>query len=95
VAARNAASAKEAPMSGLMNGPKNRPRNWQETMKATALAAEAERAVTPVRNVADASYTWNAYDVWLTRIQSPVGNPARVLMADPVTRSRQDARAAG
>ena len=76
-------------MSGSMSGPKNRPKNWQETMKATADATLAERTATPARNVADASFHWNAYDVWLSRVQPPRDIPARISMTDPVMRHRQ------
>jgi len=42
------------------------PKNWQDSAKAAALAVPAERTATPARNVADDSFRWNAYDVWLS-----------------------------
>ena len=50
------------------------PMNWNDAVTASAHAVLAERAATPARHVADASYRWNAYDVWLSRVQPP-GQP--------------------
>jgi hypothetical protein len=45
--------------------------NWNDAVTAAAHAVLAERAATPARPVADASFRWNAYDVWLSRVQPP------------------------
>jgi hypothetical protein len=44
------------------------PLSWNETVKAAALAVQSERTATPARYVADASFRWSAYDVWLSRL---------------------------
>jgi len=77
-------------MSGSMNGPKNWPTKWQDSVKAAALATAAERTATPVRNVSDASYSWNAYDVWLSRVQPPRDIAGPTSMTDPVIQRRHD-----
>ena len=59
---------------------------WHETMKSNALATAAERPATPARTAAAAAWTWNAYDVWLSRVQPPRDIPARISMTDPMTR---------
>ncbi len=41
--------------------------SWTDTLKAAALAVQAERTATSARHLADASCRWNAYDVWLSR----------------------------
>jgi hypothetical protein len=45
--------------------------SWADTMKATALAALAERTAPTARIVVDAPWTWNAKDVWLARARQP------------------------
>jgi hypothetical protein len=45
----------------------NWPMNWQETVKAAALAVQAERPATTARNGVESSYRWDAYDIWLSR----------------------------
>jgi len=47
------------------------PMNWKDSVKATALATLAQRTTPPARVAAGAAWTWNAHDVWLTRIQPP------------------------
>jgi len=54
-------------MSGSMNWPKN----WQDSVKATALATLAERTPTAARIAAAAAWTWNAHDLWLSRVKLP------------------------
>jgi hypothetical protein len=44
------------------------PLSWNETVKAAALAVQSERTATPARPVAEASFRWSAYDVWLSRL---------------------------
>jgi len=49
----------------------NGPMRWNDTVKATALAALAERT-TPTSSVAvDRPWTWNPHDIWLSRIKPP------------------------
>jgi hypothetical protein len=45
--------------------------SWADTIKATALAALAERTSSPARSVVDVPWSWNPYDVWLTRASQP------------------------
>ena len=47
------------------------PMTWNDAVTAAAQAVLAERPATPARPAADASFRWNAYDVWLSRIQPP------------------------
>ena len=42
---------------------------WADTVKATALTVLAERTETTGRVSADALWTWNPYDVWLSRVR--------------------------
>ncbi|MDH5273370.1 MAG: hypothetical protein OEY13_09875 [Gammaproteobacteria bacterium] len=43
--------------------------SWTDTVKAAALAVLAERTATASRAVADAPWSWNPHDVWLSRIK--------------------------
>ncbi len=43
--------------------------SWADTVKATALTVLAERTETTGRVSADALWTWNPYDVWLSRVR--------------------------
>ncbi len=45
--------------------------SWADKVKATALAALAERTASAGHIPADASTDWNCPDVWLTRIKQP------------------------
>ena len=63
--------------------------NWADQVKATALTVAAERTATPARNVADESYSWNAYDVWLSRVQPPRELAAQPPKSDPTAQPRQ------
>jgi len=47
------------------------PLNWQDTLKATALAALAERTNPTAPNTINQPRTWDAHEVWLSRIQQP------------------------
>jgi len=63
--------------------------SWADKVKATALATAAEHTATPARFVADASYRWNAYDVWLSRVQPPRELAAQPPKSAPTTQPRQ------
>jgi hypothetical protein len=67
--------------------------NWNDSVKAAAQAVLAERPTTPARTTADASFRWNAYEVWLSRVQPQRDTSARTSMTDPVAQPRQDTRA--
>ncbi len=41
--------------------------SWADKVKATALAALAERTTTAAPRAADTPWSWNAHDVWLSR----------------------------
>jgi hypothetical protein len=43
--------------------------NWADSVKATALAALAERTATAGRVAIDTPWSWNPHDVWLTRVK--------------------------
>ena len=43
--------------------------SWADSVKATALAALAERTATASSVAVNAPWTWNPHDVWLTRVQ--------------------------
>jgi hypothetical protein len=45
------------------------PMSWNDAVKAAALAAQAERTATAARIVADAPWSWNPHDVWLSRVK--------------------------
>jgi len=62
--------------------------SWVDKIKATALATLAERPAAPARSVTNASYSWNAYDVWLSRVQPPRDIAGPTSMTDPVLRPR-------
>jgi hypothetical protein len=47
------------------------PMSWADTVKATALAALAERTSTAGRISVDTAWSWNPHDVWLTRVSQP------------------------
>jgi len=69
------------------------PMSWNDTVKAAALAAQADRTATASRIVADAPWSWNPHDVWLTRIrQSPqfAAQPSQASLSGPTTQPRQD-----
>jgi len=59
--------------------------SWADKVKATALATAAEDTATPARIVADASYSWNAYDVWLSRVKPPRARVALTSISEPLT----------
>ena len=64
--------------------------SWADSVKATALAALAERTATAAPVAVDAPWTWNPHDVWLTRIQQPRVLAARASMSEPSTAPRHD-----
>ena len=49
--------------------------SWADTVKSTALTVLAERTAPTGRVSADALWTWNPYDVWLSRVR-PTGEIA-------------------
>jgi len=64
--------------------------NWADTVKATARTVLAERTATTGRVSVNAPWTWNAYDVWLSRVR-----PSREIAAQPsedvpAARTRRD-----
>jgi hypothetical protein len=64
--------------------------SWADTVKATALAALAERTVAAGRTSVDAPWIWNPQDVWLTRARQPRDLAAPSAKGPPVTPARQD-----
>jgi hypothetical protein len=63
--------------------------SWADTVKATALAALAERVASPGRMIADAPWIWNPHEVWLSRARRPRKLAAQSSLNDPATPSRQ------
>jgi hypothetical protein len=45
--------------------------SWSDKIKATALAALAERATTAAPAAIDTRWTWDAHEVWLSRVKPP------------------------
>jgi len=64
--------------------------SWADTVKAIALTALAERTSTAGRISADAPWSWNPHDVWLTRIRQPRELTARSSMSEPSTPPHRD-----
>jgi hypothetical protein len=73
--------------------------SWNDAVKAAAIAAQAERTATAGRVIAEAPWSWNPHDVWLSRIKQSrefTAQPSQAVVSGPTTRSRQDsARQAG
>jgi hypothetical protein len=63
--------------------------SWADRVKATALAALAERTATAGRISVDAPWSWNPHDVWLTRVKQPRELAARSSESGPSTPPRQ------
>jgi hypothetical protein len=64
--------------------------SWADTVKATALAALAERSATDDRGFGGARWNWNSPDVWLTRARQPRDVAAQSPNSGPSTPLRQD-----
>ena len=64
--------------------------SWADSVKATALAALAERTVTVSSVAVDTPWNWSPHDVWLTRIQQPRALATRASMSEPSTPPRPD-----
>jgi hypothetical protein len=54
--------------------------SWADKVMETALAALAERTASAGRIPADAPWSWNPRDVWLTRLKQPEALSARSSM---------------
>jgi len=64
--------------------------SWADKVKATALAALAERTATAAPISADTPWNWKAHEAWLTRVKQPRELAARSSMSEPSTPPRQD-----
>lgn len=64
--------------------------NWADTAKATARTVLAERTATTGRVSRDALWTWNPYDVWLSRVRPPGETAAQPSEVAPATVRRRD-----
>ena len=64
------------------------PMNWNDSVKAAAQAVLAERPATPARPAADASFLWNAYDVWMSRVKAPLDLTPQCSPSEPITPPR-------
>ncbi len=61
---------------------------WADSVKATALRVLAERKTTTGRAPADSLWTWNPYDVWLSRARPARDAAAQPAENEPVTQPR-------
>ena len=66
---------------------------WADTVKSTALAVLAERATPTGRVSTGALWTWNPYDVWLSRVRPTGEGAARPSAGDAATPRRRDTAA--
>ena len=67
--------------------------SWAEKLKATALAALAERTATAAPMSADTPWNWKAQEVWLTRVTQSHERAAQSSRNDRSTPPRQDTAA--
>jgi len=63
--------------------------SWNDTAKAAALAAQAERPATTHRVSVDTPWSWNPHDVWLARIQPTRDLAARSSISERSSPPRQ------
>ena len=61
--------------------------SWADPVKAAALAAVTERKANAARIVADAPWTWNPHDVWLSRVRSSGSTPSANAISDAPAQS--------
>ena len=64
--------------------------SWNDTVKAAALAAQAERTATATRIAVDTPWSWNPHDVWLSRVQLPRDRDAQSGLGSATTQPRQN-----
>ena len=62
--------------------------SWTDAAKAAAHAVLAERTTPPARTTADASFRWNAYEVWLSRVKAPLDLTPQCSPSEPTTPPR-------
>jgi hypothetical protein len=58
---------------------------WADTMKATALAALAERSATAGFTTVETQRIWDAHEVWLSRVRRPRELPSQSIPAGSTT----------
>ena len=63
---------------------------WADTVKSTALTVLAERTTPTGRVSADTLWTWNPYDVWLSRVRPTGEIAAQPSASDSPTQPRRD-----
>lgn len=63
---------------------------WADTVKSTALTVLAERTTPTGRVSTGALWTWNPYDVWLSRVRPTGESAAQPSAGDSPTQSRRD-----
>lgn len=66
------------------------PMSWNDTAKAAALTVLAERTATAAPVVADAPWSWNPHDVWLTRVKPLRERASQASLSGPTRQPRQD-----
>ena len=63
--------------------------NWADTAKATARTVLAERTAATGRVSGDTLWTWNACDVWLSRVRPFGETAAQPSKGAPATQPRR------
>ncbi len=66
---------------------------WADTVKSTALTVLAERTTPTGRVSTAAPWTWNPYDVWLSRARSTGESAAQPSAGDSATPRLRDTAA--
>jgi hypothetical protein len=63
--------------------------NWADQVKATALTVAAERTAAVGRIAVDTPWSFDAHDVWLSRVRQPRDRDAQSGPGSPTTQTRQ------
>lgn len=63
--------------------------SWNDTVKASALAALVERTPPDARISVDTPWSFDAHDVWLSRVRQPRDRDAQSGPGSPTTQPRQ------
>ena len=63
--------------------------SWTDTVKAAALAVQAERTATAAATALDTRPTWNAQEVWLSHVRHSRDVAIQRSMTDATTQPRR------
>jgi hypothetical protein len=69
--------------------------SWADNVKATALAALADRKTSAGRLFATTPWSEDPQAVWLTRVRPPRDTTSRFSISEPSTPTRQDSAPRG